>query len=525
MLILVCTACIQDELEFDKIKSQNWESEWAIPLINSTLTIKDLLNDSVNVILEGEDGLITLVYESNDLVSVTADEITEIPDQDKTDVESFDLPNIPPGFNDSVPVDFNFIFELDEEDIRVDSILFKTGTYHFTGRSNIDRDVSHVSFFFPNFKRKEDFQPLQFWMNFNNPTGAGEVIRDTLIDLSNYILTFDYAFADTNEVTVHAVIHAEGDNNPYTNPYYIAIENEFSDQEFFKFFGFAGQQDIHMDDTISIDLFDVNQEGYFSFGEGSVTMNIDVSNSFGIPVLLDIETFTAYHGDPDPDSVPIHIFGEYVPPEIVLEYPDLSQIGEVAYTEVIAENSNMHEALEISPNRIYVDIVGHLNPQGNPDVVNFMIDTSAIHVDLALELNLFGSINDFKITDTVDFEINSLDDIESLFFKVIVENGFPINAAVQLAFTDSINQVIYEMFPDYELLMVAAAISDDPANYRVESPTTEITEIPIAKEDFEKLEASKNILITAYLSTDEKVKIFSDYEINLKMGARVGVGF
>jgi len=57
-------SCIEKELDFDSIKSQNWSSEWAVPLINSTITIDDLIKDSTALIHDGEDGLLTLVYES-----------------------------------------------------------------------------------------------------------------------------------------------------------------------------------------------------------------------------------------------------------------------------------------------------------------------------------------------------------------------------------------------------------------------------------------------------------------------------
>ena len=49
-------SCIEKELDFDSIKTQKWNSEWALPLINSTLTLSDLLTDTTGIIQEDEDG-------------------------------------------------------------------------------------------------------------------------------------------------------------------------------------------------------------------------------------------------------------------------------------------------------------------------------------------------------------------------------------------------------------------------------------------------------------------------------------
>ncbi|MCD4736155.1 MAG: hypothetical protein K8R53_08940 [Bacteroidales bacterium] len=53
--VLLFSGCIQDQLDFDKIKSQNWESKWAVPLIDSELTLNDIINDSITEIQEDPD--------------------------------------------------------------------------------------------------------------------------------------------------------------------------------------------------------------------------------------------------------------------------------------------------------------------------------------------------------------------------------------------------------------------------------------------------------------------------------------
>ncbi|MCF8379116.1 MAG: hypothetical protein K9H49_06025 [Bacteroidales bacterium] len=519
-------SCVEKELDFSSIKSQNWESKWAIPLIDSRLTLEDFLNDTTGIINTNENGLITLVYQSEELISFGAGQITAIPDQEKLENKNFDLPLIPPGISGEVPVQFSFTFELEEEGLRIDSIISKSGYYHFKVITNLNRDVANANFTVPNFVRIDNGQPLNFPFDFSNPEGLELLERDTLIDLSNYILVFDHAFSDTNEVVINCIVYFEGDENPVNNPYFITIDNAFTDLDFYRFYGYAGHRSISMDDTISLSLFNINDAGSFSFGEGSVKLTIDVLNSFGLPVLLDITTFRAYHGGSEPDSVDVWIFGQGSPSVIELNSPNINQVGEYAFTEVITENSNINEVLDISPNKMYVEILGDLNYDENPDNTNFVLDTSAIKIDLSLELELFGSAENFKIADTVDFNMNNLDEIESLVFVVSVNNGFPINAEVQLEFVDSVYNVVQTLLQNNEMLMLAAPVSSAP-DYKVIFPTNKVTEIEIIGEELKNLQMARKILITAILSTTsgQVVKIYDDYDITLQLGAKIGLSF
>ena len=44
-------SCLEKELDFDSIKGKRWAAHWAVPLVNSNLTIDDFLNDSTSRVL------------------------------------------------------------------------------------------------------------------------------------------------------------------------------------------------------------------------------------------------------------------------------------------------------------------------------------------------------------------------------------------------------------------------------------------------------------------------------------------
>ena len=523
-MLLALSSCLQKELDFDSIKSQKWSSQWALPLIDSRLELSDLLTDTSGIVHEGGNGLISLVYQSEELISVSAEDFTNIPDQSKNEQVNFDIPNLPPNIAGSVPVDFSFTFELEEEGLRIDSMMVKSGFYHFRAITNLDKDITGIDFEVPNFINRQTNQSMQFSLSMDNP-GGGTIENDTLFDLSQYVLKFDHAFSDTNEIIIHSVVHFITDDQPPNNPYFVEIENSFTDILFHQFFGYAGYQEISLSDTINLDIFDINQQGNFVFGPGSVILNIHALNSFGLPVSLDFNTFRAYRGDYS-DSLDIYLFGEGNPTVIGLNSPTINQIGESVPTDITSTTSNLNEVLALSPSSIYVDVTGKLNVDGNPENTNFLLDTSRIRASVNLELQLFGQVNNFHLKDTIDFNLGSIEDVESLLFVVDIENGFPINTEIQLTFIDSLNQDVYKLLPDNELLMIAAAVSSAP-DYKVISPAHKTTEIVLSREDLDAVEQARKIIIDANLFTTEnqQVKIYSDYGIDLKLGAKVGINY
>jgi len=225
--LLLLYSCIEKELDFDGIKTQDWNSEWALPLINSELSLDDLLNDSIENIEEDENGLISLVYESQQLVSVKASEITSIPDQVKEISENFDLPPIPVGISGEVPIIFKFTFELDEPNLRLDSLLLKNGFYNFRFRTDLDKDITGVDFEIPNMKHVQNGSTLQFTLDID-PMAGQEIEKDTLFDLSEYKIVFENTFSDTNQIYINALVHFVSDGEPPNNPYFILLENFFN---------------------------------------------------------------------------------------------------------------------------------------------------------------------------------------------------------------------------------------------------------------------------------------------------------
>lgn len=526
LIPLFFMGCIEKELDFDSIKSQNWSSEWAIPLINSSVSLKDLVKDSTALIHDGEDGLLILVYEGQEFFSYTGEDIPFIPNQEKILGENFIVPDLLPGNSVDVPVSFLYQLETDEPGTRIDSCNLKAGSYTLVLTTNLNKDNASVQLTLPGLIESATGNPVEFTFDISYPVGGGLIVRDTTIDLAGHTLIFNNAPGHSNELVIEALVTAYGDNNPNNSPYSMELKNSYTNLGFTRSFGYIGNQIIEMQDTIEMDIFDVNEEGNFTFGPGSVNLKIDVNNSFGIPILMDIVTFRAYHFGSTTDSVDIYIFGEGNPAQFNVDYPGLDQIGQSVLTEINTENSNISEAIEISSGNIYIDIDGVLNPDSDSTLTNFVLDTSAIRADVTVEMSLFGGISGFKITDTVDFDLGNIEDITSLLLVVDAENGYPIEARLQLDFVDSAYQVLHSLLPPWEQLLSAAPVGSPP-DYRVTGHVQKITNVILNEDKIKAVQKAKKIIINASISTvnGQLVKIYNDYKIDLKIGARVGINY
>lgn len=520
--LLVLVSCIDKELDFDNIKSQNWNSVWAIPLVNSTLTLDDFITDTTGIINEDDDGLITLVYESEELISYRAEEFIDIPDQEKYLNEEFILPDTTIGAAFSVDVPFSFTIDLEEPGLRIDSAVIKNGFYHFTLTTNLNKSNASVDVIVPNIVYASTQEPLQFGFDLVYIAGMNEVVKDTLIDLNGFSMKFDNSGGSSNELVINTTVAIVEDGSNNLSPYYLTLNNSFEDLLYSRLFGYVGQELLQLQDTVMINIFSINEEGNFSFGPESVGLEIEVYNSFGLPVLIDIVNFRAYSGGSNPDSVDVYIFGEGNPSLIDLNYPSINEVGEMAHTNVVSTTSNINEALEISPDKLYIELDSYLNPEGDSTIYNFILDTSEIRANMTLSLELFGGVNDFKVADTADFTLEKLDEINALQFVVDIENGFPINAIVQLDFVDSVYNVLHSLLPPNEQLMIAGITGSGP-DYKVISPSQKTTYFELDRDQLDSITNTRKIIITSEFSTNEGqlVKIYSGYTIDLKLGAKV----
>ncbi len=531
MIILFIISCnkFKDDFDLSKIADPVWKPEFAIPLVNSTFTIKDFFEDSGNVFIKtNPDNSLSFIYGIDELFSQSAGELMKVPDQDFDFQDQVDVPPLLPGFFDTLQFDHNYQFITDTIGQRLDSIILKSGQMYIHGTTNLNRNVASIMVKVPDIINIASGAPLTIQASLNNPGGQQAWVDfEESFDLSEYKISFnDDANSPKNTITflIEVIIH--GDNNPDLSPYDFNIDGYLKNIEFHKAFGYFGQYNLSFIDSLDINMFDKTISGGIQLGPGAIDLYVDIRNSFGTPVMFAANEIYVESKHNAPYHVDINLFGSGMPNIFSVNAPDISQVGQTVETNLDFSNSNIGEAFNIAPEKFYFDFSAITNTQGDTTAENFLLDTSRISLDLDLEVKLFTSISNFVVEDTIDFDLDQqTDDISHLLIRLNATNRFPLNAYVQVYFTDGDYNVLDSLIdkPDKRIL-VGAPVSGPP-EYSVTDSAHSITDFELSKARINSILKAEKLLLRAALSTTDGQLciIYDDYSLKIKIGVIAGV--
>lgn len=288
---------------------------------------------------------------------------------------------------------------------------------------------------------------------------------------------------------------------------------------FQKMIGYFGQYNYSLSDTLFFDIFDNLNEGYFQIDQGSVDLGITIHNTYGMPIWLSFFPFIAKSDINPPYHVDVNLFGPGIPNEFEILAPTYDQIGQTA-TTFLETNSNIGEAINISPQYIYFGVSGISNPGLEPTELNFVLDTSSFSIDVTTKIELFGLLENFILQDTLDFNVDIPDEVESAEFKIKALNGFPLELDFQAYFMSANYEALDSLITDQAPLLHAAPVGPEPA-YRVIDPIETKFVIEVPKEKMSSISESEFIIIKGVVSSTniDNVKIYSDYMLDIRMSA------
>lgn len=514
---LLLNSCLKDgDFELDKLAKNQYDPSIAAPLVNSNLTLKDILKDTSGIIQVNTDNSLKLVYSSNNLVSIMAKDLFIIPNQSiQTDTNNLSLLQPPVGDSNYLILTNNYKFTLPEPDQRIDSFFIKKAILKLA----LNTDINHKS-------RLRLTIPDVTLQN-GNPfvldipidyTGwaCPYTINIPPIDLSGCRIKFNNAPGHKNEVTFKYEHYIYHDNYVFNPNYFIYINNELTDIEYGKLFGYIGQKDLPMNDTTEITIFTTQTYGNFDFSNVKVGMNI--KNSFGIPSEIKVEKLLAVNGN---NIVNINDFPN--PNPIPINSPTFNQIGQYATTNIPSVTStDLADAINIAPKKIIYKVNGQLYPIPDPTNESFILDTSRLKVDFNIELPLQGKIGGFVLQDTLKFDLTNLKDVSEASFIINTLNHFPLDANVQVYFTDATYNILDSLITNGTNIIKSGIIG---SNEMVIAPTPKTTEISVENNRLRKIENSRFMFIKARLTTydypNRVVKVSNGDYLNVKMGIKV----
>lgn len=321
-----------------------------------------------------------------------------------------------------------------------------------------------------------------------------------------------------NEFDIVTDVTISGTGNAVSGSESIDTQLDFASLEFEKCTGYFGQQSIAVDnDSILLKIFDSDPDGYFELIDPKIRFS--VTNEMGFPAeinLSNLQTIDASNGN-------TFVLSGY-PTQISIPAPSAIGLATLTVLELNQQNTtNLANVITPTPKWFYFEGTGISNPGGNLGV-NFLVDTSVLRVDAEVEMPLEGFAYGFTITDTVEFSFSeNVEYIESLMFRINVDNGFPVELLGQAAILDSNRNVLFTLLDAPENIIESAPID---ASGRVTESSQKITDIYLDENQIAQMQDAAFIVVGGISqslngTSGEIVKIFEDYVIDLRVGMQV----
>lgn len=532
LIIAVSSSCLKGNFKFSKIAGSFWEPDVAIPLINSNLSLNEILtvsnaNGNFSV---GADNLITLIYRGN-LFSLMAKDFIQIPNQLFSNQASIGNTTVINAFN-SASTPFQFTFPA-----IATSLNFNPGT----GAQTIDSLKLKNGLLSINIKSYYP-QQTEFKITIPNARKNGIVFSQTLsippATVPNYSAQ-NFSF-DLSEYKISLIENGQPNklkleftpkliktsNEPITSANdKIEYSLNFANLAFEYIYGNIGYQLLAPNkDTVAISIFNNVLSGSINLPDAD--MEINISNSFGVPIKATFEELSGLNPNA---TIPFFPFsGPGVTQDRAINAPTF--LGDIAFTTFTLDNNNSN-VLSVfgqnTPKYVIYKLKAESNPPPQPaQIQNFMADTSRFKVDMKINMPLSGSIGKIIFQDTIQFRFQEVNELQSLSLITYFRNGFPLEANVQVYFADSLGLVIDSLMQNNQILMSGAPVD---AAGRVTGPTENTTEINYPAAKIANLSKVRKVYVKATTSTynngNTLVKIYGDYRLEVKISGRAKLKF
>lgn len=468
LLLLLCllalSQCTKDEYVIDDdILVEGLTPSFALPLAHADISLAQLegplgLDDQVY----SQAGSNLAVVFQERLFEIGLEDLVTLPPQEAS--ESFEADALTAAvFNASLEGDqielgqtYNTPFAFDNGE-ELDSIRLGTSSLSIAFNSTFRHDLN-VTVTIPELSNADGVFMTSFDLDYQ---GTVPVVSELEVDVSGYLLDFtgpgnnnalnivaDFIITHSGEMT------QAGDN--------VSFEFELSSNSIQAGYGYLGQYaGIAEIDTQQVDIFQSIDAQYIYFADPRI--ELDFYNSSGIPMEIDFTSLFA----PDNQQTQLITGGAL---EDIPTIAAASSPGTIALTEHSIDNSNtnpqLSDMLSEGPVELIYTAEGTTNPIGFTD--NFILDTSVIACDATVILPLHASVQGYRFSDTLDVDLTvdlglnegsaiGIDDVEQVQFRIVSDNGLPLDLALQVLFLDENYEVKDSLYTGADEAVVLAA--------------------------------------------------------------------
>ncbi len=507
-IAFLLSSCLKDYDQYT-YKVADWEPLLAAPLVSASLGMDDILkNVGSNIIADSTTGLVHLIYESEQMAA-NATSYLDIPDQElQTSINFLMPPGVPPG--DSIviaygdPVVVNFPNGESVDSMHVDALFNINLVSNLKHSGKIKVNLPFV---------KRNGQSISFEIA-HIYTGTLPVIINQVIDLTGsviYLSQGSKGLRNTIQPDYKLIVY--GDNNQDTATYTVDMHDRIEQIRFRDVFGRLGTYTESFTDIFDIGLFNQVELGEVDLEE--VKLEIEVENSFGLPIEVNPNEIWASSTVNPPFKVVI----DDLPSSIQIQAPPVSAAGSFARSNISMSSHDVIEAFKIAPQLVYYSFTATLNPPGTTGD-NFILDTSEIRFRFKVDVPLAGKVGGLVMQDTVELDVDSLEEAQSLTLRLVFENTFPIEVDFQAYMFGPAEQITDSLFNGMTNLLPPGIIGTG-ADKRVIAPGKRSVDITLEGSKLDAFLAADKIILRGRLKTagQDLVRVYEDYEIKVRMGA------
>jgi hypothetical protein len=528
------TSCIkefEDTInDLSSIKGVTTSPTLAAPLLNTSVTLSDLLDDLSGDldVSSGPDGKIILKFSGTD--SVDQRQYIALPGinfsidaiMPPTEIPNFEATG---KFNQSIANDVNINVSGNQ---RIERVLIKQGTLNFNVSSGFKHNTV-VKISYPGITRNGLPYIDSFLFVYN---GSTPPIINRNINLAGYEIDF------TKNGSTHNVFAYELGVDITRNPANgvnlndkISFSQGLTINQYKRLEGYFGKFDIaQLRQTSELGLFDNKLDGNVFVENPSIKLKI--TNSFGLPITAKITEIYVLSGTGVKTPILIDLFKD----TFNIEYT--SNIDQTKITEYVIDktNSNIDDVLNTAPQTIIYDVLFTAN-SADVQIANVLYDNTTIKQETILDLPVDVKILKYAIESEGDFGLGgTVSDLDSNgitinWAEVVSEivNELPLNASVQVYVDDSTTNALVDSIFKPAYLIVAATVN---AQGEVIQPTKVNTTNTINKAQYENLKRGNRYRLQVKLTTPESspgnlpyVGVYDFQKINVKIGARTNITY
>lgn len=508
VLVLLIFSCRKE------LKQPDWETHIITPLAYSSLSLGDILPDSL--ISENPDSSISIAFLTT-LFELDLDSILQIPDTIFRD--TFQLPlavptvAVNPG---QIIFSQNDVNTFDVENVELTEAKLRTGRCEFTISSTVDQPIT-LTYNIPSATLNG--QAFQAVITVPAGSQSNPAVYSSSFDLNDYDLYLRGSSGTSfNEYQTSFNVKLANSASPtnVTNQDKVTLDTRFVEMSPFYAKGYFGQRSLNgLNEESDLDLFNQIVAGNIDLDAVSVLFNLH--NGIGAEarvVLNDLTAIRSLNGNSV--SLSHAIIGSVI---------NLNRATRTGWNVSPANypisltnlNSNIDQLLENLPDKISSSFEVELNPLGNVSAHNdFLVYPNTFQADMDIRVPLSIITDSLTLTDTLNVELNTGENgsVNRGTFTLKVDNGFPFDADLKLGVMDA-SGVVQE-WTGADQNIVSAAVN---AQNNVIQTTHSELKFTFSENAFTLLKENKKLVVIVSFDTvgSGRVTLYSHYKMDLHL--------